>query len=803
MKNILLCKILNFYRNLSLQNIITLPFLVQIFVTVSLVGYFSWRNGEQAVNNVTSKLRREVTIGVEQHLKGYLQTPHLIVRLKQNSVKNQQLNVKNFLSVQQDFWSTIRLFDSVRAIYVGDKTGKFVYTKREQDKFYSQEVIDTPLRKTYLLDNLGQKKQLVETNKYDPRIRPWYINTQATQNNNWSKIYTFTGGELGITAAGLLEDSEGRIQGIVGVDLVLSGIGHFLKTIEVSKNGQVFILERNGYLVATSTDEEPFTFDPITNKEHRLRAIKSNNRLVAATTKHITEHFRSLDRLDRLQKFEFSLDNQNQLVQVVPYKDEFGLDWLIVVVLPEADFMAEIESNTHNTILFCLVALAIATCLGIYTSRKIAQPLSHLSQVTDIVANSAKARNASTRFYPIIKVKSIKELQSLATTFNEMVVQLKAAFKELENNNFTLEKRVAERTTALMNAKEAADAANRAKSQFLANMSHELRTPLHAILGFTQVALQDNSLTPLKRENLLIIKRSGEHLLALIDDVLEMSRIEAGSSSTVFKSFDLHLLLANSAKMFQLKASQKNIKLTFNIPSNIPQYIKTDPIKLNQILINLIDNGIKFTDRGEVTLNLKLFSEPQQTVLAFAIVDTGHGILPSQLETIFVPFTQTRQADIEGTGLGLSICQQFVNLLGGEITVSSKLGRGSLFKFYIPVEIVKPQNSTASKTARNFNQRSESHRFYSAIPKGDRIISDFTPIKRQKLAVCDLANMTTEWVEKLHQAAIAVDGDLILQLIAEIPTAETNLTATLTEMLEYFEYDEIVELTEQVIQRRA
>jgi signal transduction histidine kinase len=773
----LLHKLTKSYRNLSLQNIITLPFLLQIFVTVSLVGYFSWRNGEQAVNNVTSQLRSEVTARVEKHLETYLKTPHLIVNLKQNSIPTGQLDLNDFSTIQQDFWLSIQLFDTVRAIYIGDETGKFRYIKREKDKFYSQEVREIFKRKTYLLDNLGQKQKLIKVDEYNPRLRPWYINTLRTQKNNWSNIYTFTGGELGITTAGLLKDSQGNIQGIVGVDLILSGIDRFLENIEISKKGQVFILERNGYLVATSTQEKPFTYDAVAHQEKRLAAIDSESLLVKETTAYITKHFRSLYNVKHSEQLEFQLKNHAQLVQVVPYQDELGLDWLIVLVMPKADFMTEIQANTLNTIWLCLIASAIATVLGIYTSRRIAKPIANLSEVTSIIAESAKAKNASTSLYPVIKVNSVKELQSLAKSFNEMVIQLKAAFRELEISNTSLENRVRKRTKALMTAKEAADAANRTKSQFLANMSHELRTPLHAILGFTQVALQDTSLQFQQKENLLTVKRSGEHLLTLINDILEMSKIEAGSLSITFQPFDLHQLLANLAKMFKLRALEKNIRLTFNLPNNLPQNIETDPVKLKQILINLIDNGIKFTDQGGVTLNLKLLTESNQTMLAFAIIDTGQGILPSHLESIFVPFMQTKQSEQQGTGLGLAICQQFARLLGGEITVSSTIGQGSLFKFQIPITVVEHQATlTVQQPVKNFN---------------------FSPEQERKLATFDLTSMSTEWMKQLHQAAIAIDSDLISQLIKQIPPTEPDLAAGLIRMLKNFEYDEMVELIER------
>lgn len=844
------------YRNLSLQNIITIPFLLQIFLTVGLVGYVSWRNGEQAVNNVTSKLRSEVTAGVEKHLESYLAIPHIIVRLKQNAIKLNKLSITDFPDARQDFWSTIQLFDSVRAIYMGNQAGKFIYIQQENGQFSSKEVTEVPERKIYSLDHLGQKQKLLEVDEYDPRLRPWYINTYRTQKNNWSQIYSFTRGELGITTAGFLRDSQGVTQGIVGVDLVLSGIGKFLQQIEISENGQIFILERNGYLVATSSNEKPFTYDSVEKKEKRLRAIDSKNFLIQATSEYITQHFRSLYNIDSAQQLDFRLKSDSpqgeihptikpttrgdwtpstakgdrQLVQVLPYQDELGLDWLIVVVIPEADFMGEINANTRNTVWLCLLALATATFFGIYTSRKIAQPITHLSRLTELVAQSAKARRTGTDFYPIVKAKSIRELKLLSQSFNEMVLRLKTAFKDLENTNEELENRVKQRTEALIIAKEAADAANRAKSEFLANMSHELRTPLHAILGFTQVFLQDSQLNPQQRENLATVKRSGEYLLILINDILEMSKIEAGLVSVREKPFDLHLLLDNLAKMFQLRLAtpprgaspqHKNLELIFDLDSNMPQYIQTDPVKLHQILINLIENGIKFTTEGKVTLKVKPIIDrssargqpmaksnfrgtlpsnipleehtPNISKLAFTVEDTGDGILASELESIFAPFNQTKQAIAQkGTGLGLALSQHFVQLLGGEIDVSSTSGQGAKFEFQIPIKVVDGDQLGTDSTRQEFMDKIDSL-FINQEPAQNVATQKYLP---PAIDISVLASMPEEWMENLRQAAIEVDADLIRQLIEQISSSNSYLAQELTRMLNNFEYDEIIELTE-------
>ncbi len=1226
-------------KQLPLHLMLTVPLAILMVGTVGLTGWLSWRSGKQAVNNVAAQFRRQVSDRIEQKLTSYLETPHLINRINADAVRRGQLNAKGRASDRYLF-NQIQLFDTVTWIYYGSQAdgGSTGITRSIKDRSLELVINDQAgsfKSFYYSLDQQGNRQKLLKIDplKFDARKRPWYQKAVQTRQPIWSPVYqSFAAPHMTLTAALPVYAANGKLLGVVATDFYLREINNFLAGLKISKSGQTFIIERSGWMVASSTAETPYIANGNAGPIKRLRAIDSQEPLIRSTMQNLIAQFdRQLDQIQIPKELDFQLNSQRQFVQVLPYQDDRGLDWLIVVVVPESDFMTQINASRDDTLWLGGLALVGAIGLGILITRRLSGPIQRLT-----IASEAIARGELDRELPAV---DIKELNILSQAFNQMAEQLEQSFAALAQSKDELEKKVEERTAALreseqkfakafraspypisisrrsdkqvvevneshlqetgyalaelighdvtelelwanrqdperitellntqgyvrnleieyrkksgqigtsllsaemielngetciltvnnditdrkqveaellervhlsiltaeigtaltqsdtrpemlqnctealwrhlgiglaqiwtlneteavlelqasagmetgldlahsrirvgehkigqiaqqrqpdltndfwddtisderewaqrenlvafagypllvadrvvgviavfarqpltdtacqemgsvasaialgidrkraeeglqaanaemqalfaamdemimvvdrqgcvlkilptsryfrfqsasdliigktayeildpeqaalglshiqqaletqqtltleytlsadyqygwreasispidensvvwvardissrkqaeealrlsearfqhlvanvpgmiyefvihadkslglnyvssacrdiyeaepeelidnvrgmidqihpddlkgfveagtfsseqlapfayewrivtrsgklkwvransrpelsgdgdivwqgvltdvsdrkqaeqelQQAKQAAESANRAKSEFLANMSHELRTPLNIILGFTQLMARDPSLSPQQLSHLTIVNNSGEHLLELINDVLDMSKIEAGRVVLNETSLDLYHLLSTLADMFQLKASAKGLQLVFDRQPTVPQFITIDESKLRQVLINLLGNAIKFTQAGSVTMRVETQSgqgnkeENAQSLIIFEVVDTGSGISETDLEQIFEAFVQTgngRQSQ-PGTGLGLPISRKFVQLMGGDITVTSQLGQGSKFKFSLPVSL--------------------------------------------------------------------------------------------------------------------
>jgi PAS domain S-box-containing protein len=1219
--------------------LLVVPFVLQLAGTIGLVGYLSFRNGHQAVNELATQLRSEISARVKQQLQNYMETPFLINRMNATSLANQDIDLKKPEEGNR-FWQQATSIPATNLIYCGSETdGSFLGVGQANDlqgRLLQVQYSNPSTSYLFHYKTLNQSGEIVATRKignrpYNPRHRPWYIDAKQKGRETWSEIYLDFDDFVPVITASLpvYAPHSRQLIGVCATDFLLAvELDSFLNQLEIGQSGQVFIMERSGVLVSSSTaDEEALTLGQ-GDRIQRLLATESKNPLVRATASQLKTQFHDFQQIQSEQQLSFDLRGK-QLVQVTPFRDDRGLDWLIVVVVPESDFMRHIDANTKMTVWLWVGSLLIAVEVSIFLAGWVTDPLLKLNAAAKQVAQGDWEQPFKDVQPEVMGIQRHDEVGELAQSLQEMTRQLQATFAQkeelhqelaasndqlsqilqalpigivvlhpsgdgylnqigqqlldmesnselsftqasstyqlyragtdelyppdelpmfqalqgrtmrvddleirrggkaialearsipvfdaqgrvvyalstfqditerkwtarlLEAYNQVLERQVQERTialeqeiaerkqieldlkqrkqqfrtlvdhapdiimrlnsegrylyinptvegqtgipasefigktldqfgmsaalveqwrcviqqvfesgkpqmleyevptatglkfyasrvvpefasdgsvqsvlaiardiselkqteatlrqseaqnqailsaipdlmysvsadgiflgysrttqfadlvaseinpighplmdllpthiaqrhlsyiqqalttgkaqtyeqeiyvdnklqyeevrvtpsgeakalmiirdisdrkrmevelqnqqiflrsvidvcpypifvkdktgcfvtlnqaaaaiygrtveelvgkrdidfnanghqvrqflqsnedvmadrktkifpdqsivnaqgetrwyqtviapfiqdgeeikgvigassditerkqveVALKQAKEAAEAANHAKSTFLSSMSHELRTPLNAILGFAQIMARDPACTSEQRYNLQIINRSGEHLLGLINSVLDLSKIEAGRMELIETSFNLHHLVDMVATMLYERAISKGLQLQIKIAPNVPQQIAADPSKLRQILINLVGNAIKFTDRGKITIhvqsNYDISSQshlaakssllfPTPIVLRFEVEDTGVGIPTADLDKIFDAFEQAGSGKTltEGTGLGLTLTRRFVELMGGEISVQSMVGQGSRFTVEIPV----------------------------------------------------------------------------------------------------------------------
>ncbi len=348
--------------------------------------------------------------------------------------------------------------------------------------------------------------------------------------------------------------------------------------------------------------------------------------------------------------------------------------------------------SVQEHVYLSILLLIFAVLLARFTSRVFVRPL--------VVLKRGMASVVQGRLEPVRISPTHDEIEILGDSFNRMIAALAESRREVREHQEQLERKIRERTQALEKATRRAEAASRAKSEFLANMSHELRTPMNGILGMIDIVL-DSPLTDAQREELATAKDCSFSLLGLLNAILDLSKIEAGKLELESIRFPIRPLLDDCLKSVLPRTRQKRLDLLSELSPDVPDYLLGDPLRLRQILINLLGNAVKFTDRGSVKLSLtsRRLPDQQRAELHFAIADTGVGIPKQKVYAIFDEFTQVDGSTTRkygGTGLGLSITRKLVELHGGRIHVESEPGRGSVFHVLLDLPVAGPVPAEAA-----------------------------------------------------------------------------------------------------------
>lgn len=415
-------------KNTPIRTTLIVPFTIEIVITVGLVGYFSFRNGQQAINEVATQLRREISARIEDRLQSFVALPHILNQFHANVFELGQVSVSDTPGLEKYFWKQIQYFHTISFTYFGnEKTGEVYGAKRHSDGTLQISVAESSRWNNYTTNERGDRIKLIDsTPNYRLHLRPWYQNAVATNQSCWSEIYAnFATEELMITATQPIYSENDILVGVLGTDVSLAQLSEFLCHLKVGQSGKTFIMERSGLLVASSVLNLPCS-----KENDRLKATALNEPLIQATAHYLTQQFTDFHQIERNLQLDFEIKGQRHFVQVTRFEDGRGLDWLIVVVIPEADFMERIHANTRQTILLSLAALVLAILLGIYTSQWIVLPLVHL--------NRAAQNFAKGNWEQRVKMKRDDEIGELAASFNEMATQLKTSFADLMVANFQL-----------------------------------------------------------------------------------------------------------------------------------------------------------------------------------------------------------------------------------------------------------------------------------------------------------------------------------------------------------------------------
>ncbi|WP_333259326.1 adenylate/guanylate cyclase domain-containing protein [Microcoleus sp. S13_C5] len=449
------------FRKIPLQIMLIVPFVVQTVGAVAVVGYLSYRNGQKAVNDVATQLRNETSDRINQNLTYLLAIPFQSFENYDAALSQNRIDLNNGRDVEKFLWGQLPAFPLVAAAAFVSPNQEFFAGERQDDGaivIRTSEVENNHTLTTYTASPQGERREIINAGKpnFDPRKRPYYKIPVQQKQAVWAKLYPhITGKYLYIAAGKPIYTKTGDIQGVWMTSLNLVMFGDFLSKLKIGKTGQSFILERSGEMIATSTGEKPFQYYPDKvvqlpeQRIERLKVVNSSNAITQKASQALLEQFRDFQNIQASHQLKFTVDGKNYFVQVDPFRDSKGIDWLVVVTIPEADFMEQINANTQTTILLCLATLILAILLGILTARRIIRPVERITTASEAIAGGNLNQQ--------VEVSSIVELGKLANVFNDMTKQLKDSLDALHLANEELEARVEQRTGELRQEKERSD----------------------------------------------------------------------------------------------------------------------------------------------------------------------------------------------------------------------------------------------------------------------------------------------------------------------------------------------------------
>ena len=686
-------------RTFALRRVLVASLLLFALLPAAVVGGFLYQSSLQNAKRLSEKTLEDVGQRVKVRTEAHLAQAHVVL----NGLIHEQHDAGTVLRAralieqpalfEQTAFSMTRMTPDVPSMYLGTASGQYLGVQ-----FIAQEVghlVQVGERKQggegrqfFTADYPGDRRRplLVEAANYEPRNRPWYQGAMKRQGRSFTPVAVLESGrQLGLALAQPVYGPDGGALGVFAVDLPLKRLSDMLQGMRISAHGTAFLVDEQGLLVATSTGEALFSGIGPTLLRHkpaqsRNAVLRSAYREAEPSLGKMLES--SVQRAAFLRRVPMGEDAL--MVTLQPFGESLGVRWSLVVAAPESDFTAASQAALHKTLWMAGAILLLGALLAVTLAWRLGL---HFRRLGEAAGQMAQGQ------VPALQPSRIAEVRQLSAALHDSASELQRSRAAIEGQalalheaNETLEQRVAERTAELNASREEALGSARAKAAFLAAMSHEIRTPLNGVVGMTTL-LADTALDAEQRDYVHTMRISSDQLLGVINDVLDFSKIESGKLELENEPLNLLGTIEEACDIGAPRAREKGLELLVDMGDGLPGWVRGDVTRLRQVLLNLVNNAVKFTEHGQVVVSahvLEDFKPAQGALVEFRVKDSGIGIPPERQAALFQSFVQVDSSTTRkygGTGLGLAICKRLVKLMGGRVGLESVPGQGSTFWF--------------------------------------------------------------------------------------------------------------------------
>ena len=680
---------------MSIRAMIIASFIILMVITLTTISLIIFTSWNQSSNSIIEKMENDVTKDIVKEIDHILHVSTNMNEIHQNMIANEIIDLND--KKELDVYFAGAMQSSNEEIYSfsygveesGDYYGARRNARNEIELFRSNSETNGHSHYYSVTENLHEGRFIEDFGPFDPRTRDWYQIAKLARKPIFTPPYKhFVEDDLVLKASYPIINEQGVLQGVLGTTITLTSLNQFLKELVSDRNVTAYVVEKStGNLVANSVGIPNF----------RLLSDGSYERISI-------DYIENKAILDAYKTYHSNTSNKNTIIDSEDDKlhlkfTEFqqeGVEWIIITGVPNSLFTTDIYESFRTAILLSLIALLLLIFIYKKITDTILQPINDLIQVSERYSKGDLVQRA--------KVYKNNEIGKLSKAFNKMADEL---YKHIHYLEVKVKQRTAEiekTNKELKYAKIEADKANEAKSAFLANMSHEIRTPLNSIIGFSEL-LSHSIEDPKHKSYIDTINVSGNSLLLIINDILDLSKIEAGKVEVHDKPVNIKLIFKEIEMMFLQKKQTKGIEFFLEIQDDVPDVILFDEVRIRQILLNLVGNAIKFTEKGHVKVSIKTLPTSTRASgsidLQLTVEDTGIGIAANETKRIFEPFTQISGQSIKkygGTGLGLSITKKLVEMLNGTLSVESAQGKGSTFYIEFPNVQIAATDSLPNET---------------------------------------------------------------------------------------------------------